>query len=420
MVDQKTFKAIYGGYVFNLGNGHDTKTTTNAWTAFTESQGYNFPMVNGICFRPDREPAEILSIEGETFINTYTHVNISSAPGDVSRFTEHLKWMFPHGNDANILIYWLADCIQYQGVKFRWSPVIQGVQGNGKTLISATLLKAIGRKYNHAMNAGDLGNKFNIPMEHNIVITIEDVNIGGKYDTMELLKPMITQTFIEIQGKGADQRSGETCANFILFTNHEDGLIITDNERRYAPLFAEQQDKKDLRNGAYFQKLFNWFWMKGHTHVTHYLQNIEIPDELNPATGCQRAPDTTHLQRAITKSYGHTEQQVLNAIAEDRKGFKGGWISSIALGALIRNMKVKGTPLNKRTDMLKTLGYVPHPHLKGGRVHDCLMVDGNKKPRLYVKEDHIICNLTGPKLISQSYITAQASNTIAEQAFATG
>ena len=45
------FKIRFAGHKFALDNEND-KVVTNAWTAFTESQGYHFPKVDQVCFKP--------------------------------------------------------------------------------------------------------------------------------------------------------------------------------------------------------------------------------------------------------------------------------------------------------------------------------------------------------------------------------
>ncbi len=421
LLDSPRFKAVYGGYAFMLSDSHGSKTTPDAWKAFTESQGYVFPKVDDICFRPDKVSQEIITDNlGRTAINIYIPPVIRVIKGDVSPFMDHIKSMFPE--DHEILIAWMAAVVQYPGFKFRWAPLIQGVEGNGKSLISDCLTMAISRKYTTPKNAGDLGNKFNLSMESTVLIVVEEVNIGGKYDTMELLKPMITQEFIEIQGKGDNQRGGTTCANFVLFTNHKDGLIITIDGRRYAPFFAAQQRVGDLQPDKYFYELFKWAKKDGYLKVINYLKEYQIPDELNPTIGAQRAPLTSVRKDAVVASHGHTEQRVIQAVAEGRKGFCGGWVSSIALSRLIDGMRVKGTPVNKRPDMLESLGYVKHPGLNQGRVNNPLVTEGNRKPRLYVLKDSIQSGITGGSSITQAYIKAQSeapqAGGIAEQVFA--
>ena len=57
------------------------------------------------------------------------------------------------------------------------------------------------------------------------------------------------------------------------------------------------------------------------------------------------------------------------------------------------------------------LGYIQHPALPDGRVHNPLPEGG--KPRLYVKRDSLLVQLTRPIDVVQRYLDAQAGVSIA-------
>ena len=422
LLDSARFKATYGGYIFVLGNSHDSKTTPDAWKAFTENQGFNFPKVNYTCFRPDVEPgAVVIDDIGHTEVNTYIPSIVESTQGDASPFLNHLILLLPDENDRLILLAYLAAVVQHIGVKFQWCPLIQGAQGNGKSLLTRCLARAVGERYTHTPNASDIANKFNAWIDGKVLIIIEEIAVAGKWETMDVLKTMITQDMLEIQGKGQDQRTARICANFVMNSNRKDSLVKTKGDRRHAIFFTAQQEPEDLlrdgMGGDYFPNIYKWLRAGGYGVVTHYLQNYAIPDELNPAKDCHRAPHTSSTAEAIMESLTIREQEVLNAISEGVDGFRGGWISSVRLTELLRlkNLKV---PPNRVKSMMATLGYVHHPGLKNGRVDDPIITEGNKKPRLYVQKGHMNLNFKGGKTIVDAYIKAQASTpTMASQAF---
>jgi len=225
----------------------------------------------------------------------------------------------------------------------------------------------------------------------------------------ETLKPMITERVMEIEGKGMPSVAREMCGNFILNSNHKDGIRKTGNDRRIAPLFAAQQIKADLqRDGLtaeYFTMLWDWAEAGGWAHVLHFLSTDPIDPRYNPAEGATIAPITSSTTEAITAGLGSAEQEVLDAIEEGRDGFMGGWVSSVALDQLLARIgKANAIPKNKRTDMLATMGYVPHPGLVNGRA---LHAINGQKPRLYIREGHPLASLTDAKGIKEAYELAQ-------------
>lgn len=412
MLKADQFNAVYGGYTFQLDESGD-KTTRKAWEAFTESQIVRYPKSEGTCFRPEMPSGEIITEEGKTFVNVYVPVEINKITGDPEPFITLLKKILPVKRDRDILLSYMAACIQYKGIKFQWAPLIQGTEGNGKTLLTRCVARAIGKRYTHYPKAADLDNKFNSWLLNKLFIGVEDVYVpDNRREVIETLKPMITSgDGIEIQCKGVDQITADICANFMLNSNHRDAIQKTQADRRFAVFYTAQQSAEDLirdgMDGDYFPNLYKWLKSEGYAIVADYLHTYKIPDALNPATKCQRAPETSTTQEAISASRGSVEQEILEAIDENRPGFIGGWISSMALERLLQNMRMsRRIPHNKRRELLKTLGYDWHPHLNNGRVNNPINLDGGK-PRLFVRSGHIALNITVPKDIAAAYEAEQ-------------
>ncbi|MCK4822868.1 hypothetical protein KA005_44305, partial [bacterium] len=307
------FKAVFGGYVFALDTIND-KTTRNAWEAFTESQATHFPKVSITCFRPEVVSGAVIEEESRTLVNTYVPIDIIMTEGDVTPFLKHCEIMLPDSRDREILISYMAACMQYKGIKFQWCPLIQGCEGNGKSLFTRILSYAIGHRYTHIPNPKELGNKFNEWLQNKLLIIVEEIYTNDKKDVAEAMKPFITNDRLEIQGKGDDQITGDNRANFFMCSNHKDAVRKNKNDRRYCVMYTAQQDFTDLvqcgwltSNGeatAYFKDMYNWLRGGGYAAVAHYLNTYKISDAFNPATDCHRAPITSSTNEVILMSMG--------------------------------------------------------------------------------------------------------------------
>lgn len=393
MLKSEQFNAQYGGFEFQM-NDDGRKTTKKAFEVFTESQCASFPKAHDCTFEPQHPPGAIIERDGLLLVNTYVPVKTPSVPGDVGPFVAHVERLLPDARDRSILFAYMAAVVQHKGVKFQWCPLIQGAPGNGKTLITRVLEQAVGERYTHLPSANDLDEKFNAWLFNKIFIGIEDVYVpAAKIEVMERLKPMITNRRLKRRAMQQDEVTAAVCANFVLNSNHKDGIRKDDDDRRFAVFYTAQQSSADIlrdgMSGRYFPDLYAWLDAGGYAHVTHWLESYAIPDELNPATTCTRAPETSSTRDAIAASRGSIEQEVEEAIAQGRPGFAGGWVSSTALAALLAEVGRGRTlvPLNKRRDMMQSLGYVYHPALPDGRVTRVVIPDGNK-PRLYIREGH--------------------------------
>lgn len=418
LLNEKQFRVLFGGYTFAMDDINQ-RTTRNAWEAFTENQMLRPPMADRTCFRPDLPPMTLVPDAGKLRVNTYEPAAVRRVKGDATPFWTHLEKLFPDARDR--LIYWSYMCalVQHKGVKFAWCPVLQGMEGNGKTLFSSCVAHAIGSHYTFWPDAQEMANKFNAWLAGRIFIAVEELR-HPQLDMRELitekLKTMIAGGVgISIEAKGVDQTSEEICSNFMVNTNHHDAVRKTaDNMRRCAIFFSPQQHAGDLERwgmgGDYFPKLYAWLkHQDGFAIVAEELHTFAIPPEYDPANNMHRAPDTSSTAAAITHSRGAVEQQVMEAIEQGVPGFMGGWVSSIQLGNLLDNLR-QGQRINlvKRKEMMRALGYELHPALPDGRVNNPVMPDG-RKTQLFIRTGHPDAALTVAADVAKAYTAAQTA-----------
>ncbi len=392
LLKPEQFKVAYGGYTFTMDAANE-KTTRDAWEAFTQNQAFRCPRVDTTCFKPGLPPGSILDLDGIKSVNTYWPVEVERKMGDAQRIFDHMAKVLPDEHERLVLLYFMAACVQHQGTKFQWAPLVQGVEGNGKTLFSRYVANAIGKKYVHWPKASQISNNFNGWLVGKTFYAVEDIYVPGeKAEIIEILKPMITGgDGLEIEKKGVDQVSADICGNFLFNSNYKDAVRKGMNDRRFCVMFTAQQSREDLIRdgmaGEYFPNLYNWLREEGYAIMSELLHTLPIPDEFNPATKCQYAPETISTRAAIDASMGGIEQEILEAVAQGLPGFCGGWVSSVMLDRLLEKLGVARRVTHyKRKEMLSAMGYEYHPALHDGRVNNVVLPD-QSKPRLFIKKD---------------------------------
>lgn len=413
IVKPEQFKTVFGGYCFIMDHGNE-KTTRNAWEAFTESQVNVCPKADLTCFRPDLPTGTIVPHDGRRYVNVYAPIATPRKPGDLTPFLVHLRKLLPVERDQIILLSYMAACVQHKGVKFQWAPLLQGAEGNGKTLFSRCVAYAVGERYTHWPRADQIAAKFNAWLEGRLFIGVEDIYLpDDRGEVIEIVKPMVTNDRQPIEAKGVDQRTAWVCCNFILNSNHKDALRKTRGDRRFAPFYTAQQDpdnwiERDGMGGDYFPRLYNWLKHEGgYAIVSELLHTYPIPNEFNPATDANRAPDTSSTEEAISASLGGVEQEIIESVEAGSPGFMGGWISSFAVQRLLEKLnRARAFTPRKREQLLASLGYVRHPGLVSGRVNNPVLPD-NGKPVLFVKAGSPEAMLEGPAEIGRAYSVAQ-------------
>ena len=421
MWKQPNFKNMFSNYEFSL-DSNNAKTTTNAWQAFCSSQGAMFMKVHDVEFRPDLPEGSIRQDSGDLLLNTYLDRRGKQIAGDASPFFELLAKMIPVEEDRVILLSYMAAVVQHVGVKFRYCPVVQGTEGNGKSTLANIMEYAVGERYTHKPSAAGLvadGGKFNGWMAHTILVCVEDIHIdsspGGTFDAM---KPLITNARVEIQAKGKDQRTGDNRGNWFISVNRKGDVPVTDSSRRYATFFTAQQSAEDkLRDGMTNQYWTDfWDWMDGrgegmeenygYAVCHHMLENYEIPAQYNPAL-ISEAPRTSSTGEAVVASRTVAQEVIAEAIAAEVVGFRGGWASTYHIDAVLADKRKSIRP-NQRREMMEGLGYVWHPLLREGRCPTAIDVEGGGKPVLYVKKDHpAALNFEQPGEAKDAYMKAQ-------------
>lgn len=407
LVKPETFKVVFGGYTYTK-DGANIKTTKDAYEAFTQNQCYRPPTAKTTCFKPNEQPGALINQGGLIYVNKFWPVEINRKVGDATPFLKHMEKLLPNERDRLIALSYMCAIVQYQGHKFDWSVLFQGLPGNGKTVISYCVQEAVGHRYTFFPRADQISEKFNSWLFDNIFIGVHDVSIPSqKREIFEILKPMITD---KRQSNRAMQTEGvmvDVVANFIFNCNPSDGLLKTLDDRRICPLFCAQQNvgdkERDGMTGDYFLNLVAWLKADGYAIVSELLHTWPIPAEFDPMRGCTEAPVTTSTKLAIEASSGTIEQEVKEAIEQGLPGFRGGWISSIMLDKLLESLGLaRRITRFKRKEMLQSMGYVPHPGLNDGRVNNPVYPDSGK-PRLFIRIDAPEKMLTGAGMVAKAY-----------------
>lgn len=346
MASPASFKSFKGGHEFVMSY-EGTKPTFNAFEALTENRtGTNFRKAVTTRFKPDLPFQSPVAPDG---VNVYKDPELPCEAGDPSPVLNLLHKILPVEADREIFLSWLAAVVQYKGKKILWSPVIQGTQGNGKSVWTEIIKNCVGKQYCTTISPDKLGNTFNSHMSNKIFINVEEMNMFSKHSVMEQLKDLITSDSLNVEAKGVDSvMDYDYCANWFFTTNHKDAIIKERNDRRFAMFFTAQQSASDIvrdgMGGDYFPNLWAWLRSGGFSIMHHFLLTYPIPEHLNPFGAAYRAPVTSSTEEAVQASFGVAEQYINEAIENEEMGFRGGWISTVKVAKVLDEVGRKRGP----------------------------------------------------------------------------
>jgi len=203
-------------------------------------------------FFPDFASDKIVDME-HRFVNRYIVPDVlrmtaplgagKSIPKYIGLLTMHIC-----GDDRdvfNLLINHLAYMVQKR-IKTRVAFLFQGTQGTGKGVwFNFVLAQIFGRDYCADVLQKVFVKEFNTFLESNFCILVDEVEANFSETNNEItrvLKQVIADTHISVEGKGVDIRNGRNNANIFFATNKRNGVHIEPGDRRF--IVAPSQEKK--------------------------------------------------------------------------------------------------------------------------------------------------------------------------------
>ena len=411
-LSQSSFNNTYAGRIYHLDDVND-KTTKKAFEAFTGSFVLQWPKVGYTSFRPDLPANTIWAEEDVLFINTFKPPKVERLKGYPGPFLDHLDKLVGADTEARrVILYYLANLAQNPGVKFQWALFLQGMKGNGKSLISLVAQAAVGSELTHWPTPYGLLEDKNEWLANKLLVCVEDVHIPkGPINLMEHMKPMITGKTQSIRVMYQAAKSCPVYCNFLINANDKASLPVTSDERRYYPVYCLQQKDGDLvahgMHREYFAELYNWLeFENGYAIVSEHLHTLEIPAEYGLRWLKGPAPVSEDFEEAVIESRSSIEQELAEAIEENTPGLRGGWLNgNVVKKVLQQTCRAHITP-RRREEAVKQLGFIPHPALGNGYLKNNLP-DGSR-PKIYAHRDMtLILALQDSRAVKDAYCEAQ-------------
>jgi hypothetical protein len=274
---------------------------------------------------------------------------------------------------SKILTEWLAHNVQFKGVKILWSPVIQSIEGIGKSWFGELLERCIGQENVGTVAPTQATSDFNGWATGVCVNILNELRVKGhnRYDAVNALKPLITDSVIQINDKGVKQYKTANTTNYICFTNYKDAIPIDSDSRRWWVIFVEIDTLDDVihKTGddhrTYFAKIFDAI-RQYPDQILKWLLEYPISKEF---LALKQAPATEFKDMMVSTESAshHFKDEVRELIERGGEFFNKEVVSSSDLfEALRRECFDDDQELPKptqRNQILKALGYMQLPNL---------------------------------------------------------
>lgn len=248
------------------------------------------------------------------YFNTWKPRDFEPVEGDVTPLLEHMEYMFPEEEERNIVADFMAYNIQNEGEKIHWALLLQGAQGNGKSFFGHIMRLLLGESKVNNPNNEVIHEKYTDWQADCSLVVIEEMMARGRLDLMNKLKPMITQDISSIRAMFKPPYEQANRFNMLMFTNHEDALILDDGDRRYCVVFSPAVPKKE----SYYTELFHWS-NRNKKQMLHWALERDL-SAFNPKG---HAPMTTGKLAVIENSKLPLEDWVFTEIRAENWPFMG-------------------------------------------------------------------------------------------------
>lgn len=340
---------------FNAEHGRDVK---NKWmtpdgfqmqATHVALQELQIPVVNRRMYLPWADT--LFEQEGLDYLNRYRPSTVPcSAPVEgwtdlqrdaVARVKDHISRIC--GKEAQATMQWMAHNVQNPGRKIRWSVLIKGTYGDGKSLLGTILELVMGQANVGKASPKVVNSDFNGWAEGHCVCLLEELRMQGhnRHDVANSLKELHTNDTVTIHRKGLDSYVVANTQNYMAFTNYADAVPIDDSDRRWFVIFSPFNSEEDLNavgmNTDYFDSLFDAI-----RNNADALRGWFLDMDLTGFRPNGRAPDSA-AKRAMVSAGKHEEDEAIeDLIAAKVVGISA---SVISTSHLTNQLRLLPTPI---------------------------------------------------------------------------
>lgn len=318
------------------------------------------PVVSRVMYIPWADDIFTDASDGQQHANTYRP---TSVPSIIPEWTDeaqaacevvdrHICLLCGENEElASWLKYWIAHNVQNPGVKIRWSPIIRGIQGDGKSTLGKLISAVMGPENVSEISPKAITTDFNGWAEGCCVGVLDEIRISGhnRHDIADRLKPFISNDRVAIHRKGVDEYTAVNTVNYIAFTNHDDALPLEDSDRRWFVIFTPFRSKDQLlmvADDTYFERLHDAIYGMGGALRRWFLE-MAIPETFKPNG---HAPYTDAKRLMMNMSVTDEEVIAKDIIDSGAPGVCKDVIDSASLNTVLSmtyQLNVKTTQLNK-------------------------------------------------------------------------
>ena len=240
------------------------KTHAEAWLAHPLRRQF----IRGVVFDPT-------GAERDGVLNLWRGFAVAPAPGDWSRLRWHIRNVICNGDAArsDYLLGWLARLVQHPAEPGQVAVVMRGGEGVGKGTLAKALQRLIGHHALAVSNAKHLVGNFNAHLRDCVFLFADEAFFAGDKAHVSVLKTLITEDQIAIEGKGRDVVHAPNFLHLMMASNEEWVVPASLDSRRFFMLDVPSTKKGDH---AHFNAIWEQLESGGLAAMLHDLLAMDL------------------------------------------------------------------------------------------------------------------------------------------------
>jgi hypothetical protein len=265
--------------------------------------------------------------KGDTTLNQYTPPTVN--PGDANkakRWVDLVHRLYPGRVDdvreADHILDWLAQRVQYPGIKINHALVLGGGQGIGKDTILNGIKLAVGPWNFAEASPKDITSRWNAWVK-SVVLRINEARDLGEidryafYDATKTIIAVTEGDTIPCEEKYMKRYAVPNVTGVVYTTNYKTGgIYLPEDDRRH--FFAWSELVKENFSENFWKDLYAWYRSGGWGHITAYLHARDI-SKFDP----KAAPPRTEAWRDVVEANLAIENQDFSRAIDMLSQIKG-------------------------------------------------------------------------------------------------
>lgn len=242
--------------------------------------------------------SRVIELGSKRYLNLWQGFGVDAAPGEWTKMYHHMKNVLACRNEEHFryILRWAAWTVQNPANPAEVALVFKGGKGTGKGFFGRTMRRLFGQHGLHISSSKHLTSNFNSHLRDCVLLFADEAILPNNKDGEAVLKTLITEDTLTIEGKGKDLITAPNRMHLILASNNDFVVPATHDERRFAVFEVPDADRH--RQRPYFDALAAELQNGGYEAMLHDLLAMELGD--------------WHPRNDVPKSSALREQQLEN------------------------------------------------------------------------------------------------------------